>query len=135
MADLTITETDVVPDNNLQAEHAEAAERIVAGEFYRIGDDGKAYKAVNTSAANADVSGMAVNTAEVAGQWIRGQQTGSVTIGSHGESNGTTYFLSGNAGKAAPDADVVSGDFVTFLFVVKTSTTIELTINASGASK
>ena len=81
--------------------------------------------------ADADVlassifAGFALNSA-VHGQPVEfGYGEGTLTVGGTGVSVGATYVVSTGAGGIAPEADLSTGDFMTFLGFGATTSTIK----------
>lgn len=69
--------------------------------------------------------GFALNAAEDGQPVEYGYGEGTLTIGGTGVSVGATYVVSTNAGGIAPEADLSNGDFVTFLGIGATTSTIK----------
>lgn len=135
MADLTIT--NAIPVAGAANAFADliAGESIATGDFvYRDAADGyKAKLGDGTSAAKANVVAMALHNA-TAGQPLRGQTKGRVTLTGPTLDVGMVYVLSGTAGSdnVAPVTDVASGSYVTTLGVASTSAILDLDINPTG---
>lgn len=108
MADLSITATSVVPGTATVLGTATAGETIAAGEtVYIKASDSRAWKAqCDGTTEESTVVGVALNGG-AAGQPIRYQQAGAMTIGATTVKT-TTYMLSALAGKICPQADLVS---------------------------
>jgi hypothetical protein len=127
MADISITASDVLGDDS---EH----ETLPAGEVIAAGDT--CYKSANTwlkadadasttDSAKSVVRGMALNSALVAGQKVKVQKKGVVTVGSV-LTVGEIYVQSGGAGKICPKGDLAANDWVTVVGVGKTATQLDM---------
>jgi hypothetical protein len=135
MADLTITATQVLPAaTGVSLDNLYAGEAIDCGEVYYVkAADGKAWLAKALTAAEAAARGVCVGAAKAAGQMMTGQKTGLVTLGAGAApAVGTPYFVSDNAGKIAPLADLGAADFMTLLGWGASGNKLSLDIGASG---
>lgn len=136
MADLTITNTNVVPDaENINVQQVIAGEVIDAGEMVYL-DSTDANKAKLAEAgdtqAKANVLGMALSDAVAAGQKFLVAKTGSeIAIGTGAA--GQVYVLSTTAGKIALESDIGSGNYLTIIgYGTATANEIMLAISATG---
>jgi hypothetical protein len=131
MADVTITAASVLQVNGIADQYL-AGETLTQGQpFYVLAADNKAYKADNNAAAAAAaVKGIALNCAS-AGQPVRGQRNGQITIGGT-LVKGTIYVLSATAGGIAPAADLASGNRVSILGVASSTTVLDLSLVNTG---
>lgn len=131
MADLNIAPSNVREGaGKNKFENGEAGEVIDAGELVYFEQSSSLYKlAVNSTAEKAAVRGFASNSAEL-GQPLRVQTEGVIALGVGVQA--TAYFLSVNPGKAAPEADVLSGDFKTLIGIAKLSNRMEVKPVISG---
>lgn len=68
------------------------------------------------------------------GQPLQILRSGTITIGAT-TAIGTTYFLSPTAGGICPDADVLTGDYATFLGIGTSTTQMKVNITESGAAR
>lgn len=135
MADLTITATQVLPAaTGATFEELFAGEALDCGEVYYLKtSDGKAWRALDATAAEASARGIVVSAAKAANQKMVGQRSGLVTLGAGAApAVGTPYFVSDNAGKIAPLADLGAGDYMTVLGFGASGNKIQLGIVASG---
>ena len=141
MADLTITDSDVLKDPTVQAAdedlHRTTGEVIDAGEIYYLDTDNSSIaKLAQHDGTDLEAAGyaMAVNSAPNTGQTIDGVREGLVTIGTHGQTIGTPFFVSANPGKIAPLADVGLGtDKTKLVGVIATATKIYISLKAPPA--
>ena len=76
------------------------------------------------------VSGVALNSALIAGQPVKVQKKGTVTVGGT-VVVGKRYVLDGTAGKICPEDDLATNDWVTTIGHGATSTTLKLAIDAT----
>jgi hypothetical protein len=131
MVDIAITAANVAPTASTQRLTKIAAAAITAGQaVYVNASDRLALADADLSATAAAAVGIALNNA-AANQPCSYAVGGDVTINAVA-TVGTIYVLSGTAGGVAPAADLASGDFVTVLGVGKTTTSIQLAVNATG---
>lgn len=121
-----------------------AGEAIDAGNLlYVKTSDGKLYKSDSSTTEKAKCVGMAGNSAAV-GQPVR-YATGPTQIGDLPTDNrinpggtvvvGESYFVSSNAGKFQPSADVGAGEVVSKAGIGVSASLIELLIHNSGATR
>lgn len=132
MADVSITPANVAMLTG-SAETGTAGETITQGEaVYRKDSDGRMWLADNDGAAAlAVVKGVALNCAS-AGQPLRFQKTGTLTIGGTVTQAGI-YVLSDTAGGIAPAADLdTTGMRVSIIGVAASATVLQLGINNTG---
>lgn len=125
MADLSVTASQVVASTTTSdIEHGTSGEAITIGQsVYKKASDGKIYKAdANASSATATAIGIAISTASAANQGMSWQKSGTITIGAAASiTAGATYYVSATAGGIAPEADLATGHYVTFLGVGNSS--------------
>lgn len=133
MADYTVTAASVSSSGGLQRQGT-SGEAIDAGTPVYRHTDGKYYKADNTTSAKAAVEGITINGAAAADQPIAIQSGGSIDIGSAEFTlMATPVYLSANAGKMCPYADLTSSSYVTLIGLSgEVGDTIHLSINATG---
>lgn len=134
MADLTITAASVSLSSGTSVEGT-AGETITAGQsVYRDASDSNKIKKAdaNASSATATVYGIALNGASNT-QPIKVATSGTIIIGAT-TVKGELYVCSATAGGIAPEADLASGHYVSFLGIATDTTgTIKLGITNSGA--
>lgn len=132
-ADLSITAASVVPSSGAATIDVTSGATITAGKLCYINStDGKAYLAdANGTAATKVLRGIALNAAS-AGQPVRLQTAGTITIGAT-VTVGEIYVLSATAGGICPEADLATGHTVSIVGVATTTTAIFLNIFNSGA--
>lgn len=136
MADLSITQTEVLPGAGATTRVAIAGAAITPGQtIYIKSSDSKAYLAdADLSAAAADCKGIALSEA-AEGQYIVYQRGGTITIGSSASvAQGAVYVLSATAGGICPEVDLGTDDYVTYLGVGDDSDGIVLSIHYSGVA-
>ena len=128
MADIAQTAANVVAVSGAPTKDGTAGVTIDAGDvLYKDATDGNKLKlAINSTEAPAATVGVALNGG-ARGQPIRYQTGGGIDPGGT-VVVGEVYCVSPQAGKFAPDADVIVGDFRTILGVGTTSSNIKLGI-------
>ena len=138
MADLTITNTDVLDPGGGSVKEANAAEVIDAGEIVYLDASGTLQLATITSATTAAAVGMALNDAVAVGQPVKYKTNGNVTISTQATEVGDPYVVSSNApGKLSlyEDVNIITGDFITHIGIMTTTTNLAISIQASGVAK
>jgi hypothetical protein len=132
-ADLTVTATQVLPSTGARYIYGVAGEALTAGEpVYKKAADGLYWKCDADAEASADCKGVAY-TAVAAGQPVVIQYDGQITLGAGAApADGETYFVSDTAGGLKPDADLGSGEYVTYVGYGIGSNKLQLDIKATG---
>ena len=132
MADVTQTPASVVLGTDAVTSTGTAGATIVAGDvLYKDLTDGGELKLTDADAAlTAVIAGIAVSGAADK-QLVSYQHGGPINPGG-ALVKGTIYVASVTPGNIAPQADLVSGDFVSILGVAISTTEIQLKINNSG---
>ena len=132
MADVTQTPASVVIGVGNVTATGTAGATIVAGDvLYKDLTDSSKLKLTDADALlTAVIAGIAVGGA-AANQLVSYQHSGPINPGGT-VVKGTTYVASVTPGNIAPQADLVSGDFVSILGVAISTTEIQLKINNSG---
>lgn len=136
MVDLSQTAGNVYRVSGVQEKTGVAGEAITAGSpVYLNATDGKLYDAQNDgTVAEATVVGVATAGAGRADVTIGYAPNGAkVNIGAT-TTAGTIYVLSAAAGAIAPAADIVTGNYVSVLFVGTGSAEVTLQIANSGVA-
>lgn len=134
MATYSITPSAVQPTGPTLS--ATAGVAIDAGELiYLDANDGnKAKLAVNSSAAAANVVGMAVNTA-AQGQPVSYSTSGLIAVGAEKfDGQGMLLVLSDTAGAAMDAADAADGEFLTVIGYSTSESQIQLAIRPTAVS-
>jgi hypothetical protein len=133
MADLTITASDVKRKTGSQIRDGIAGEALSRGELvYEKASDKKLYKADASALATADAVGVAMDYADAddpISYHRRGKYAAGATV-----AVGTIYVVSATAGGIAPEADILSGEFLTILGIAVSTTEIEVDLDASGVA-
>lgn len=134
MTDLTITDASVLWTG--KKETGRAGGTITPGmPLYMDTADGNDLKAADAdAAASAVFAGFALNAASDGQPLEYGYGEGTLTIGGTGVSVGAVYVISTGAGAIAPEADLGSGDFVTYLGVGATTSTIKCAPHVTGVA-
>ena len=133
MADIGVTPASVLPgaDASIQYDRT-AGGTVTAGDAVYVASDGHYEPCTTASAVLAKCVGIALNGASD-GQPLAVQSSGLITIGGTAIV-GEVYCVSDNAGKLAPDAEVLSGDFRTVIATGVTAAVINIQINVSGVA-
>ncbi len=132
MPDIVVTAANVIRGTNATIGSGDAGETITAGEcVYKDTTDLNKYKRCDNSAeASARIAGIALNGASD-GQPISFVMAGDINPGGT-VVVGEIYLVSTTAGGIAPEADVVSTEFVSIIGVGTTTSNIQVKINVSG---
>ena len=116
-ADITITAANVLQGSGAVTDEGTAGGTITAGQaLYADASDldsrgeGKLKPAIHSASASAAFVGIALHGASDE-QPIEYLKKGNITIGGT-VAVGEPYYISGNAGGIAPDADIGAGDYV-----------------------
>jgi hypothetical protein len=134
MADLTITAANVVAQTGSSTQDGTAGASITAGQpVYFDATTSTIKLAVSSSAAAAATRGIALHAAAT-GQPIKYLTAGPLTAGAT-LAVGKIYAVSGTAGGIQPQEDIGTGEFVTILGIATSTTTLNVTINASGVAR
>ena len=132
MADVTIPKANVESVGNPTLQDVTCGAAVIAGRFvYEDAASGKVNYATSLSAATAAVTGMLVNSGERDGAPATIQKDGDVAVGAI-LTTGELYVLADNAGKLMPASDLVTNDFVTFVGLAISTSTLRLGITQSG---
>lgn len=134
MADIVITAANVVSGANAAFSSGTAGESVTAGQpVYVKGSDGKLYKSKNNGTAEeATVAGVALH-ASSAGQPLKYQTGGAVTIGAT-VVVGETYVVSATYGGICPVADLTSAKVLSYVGYASTASLLVLTVNPTGVT-
>lgn len=136
MADISVTPGSVLPGSDAVTSDKTIGESITAGQvlYAKASDSGKMWKSqADGTAAEAAAVGIALNGGS-AGQPIRVQTGGTITIGG-AVTVGTIYCVSANAGGICSTTEVTTGHYVTVLGVGATTATINMGLKVSGVQR
>lgn len=140
-AALTITNSQVIHSatDNPTYITGQAGETFAnaAIPFYRSSSDQKFYKALNDTAAHANVIGFSTSEA-LANQTMCGFPMGQPILLGAGAApaSGTTYYLGDGAGEIVPYTDVTSAKIVTVLGIGTTGNKLDTsTFKCTGVAK
>jgi hypothetical protein len=133
MAAVTITPANVVPQSDTARSNATAGEAIDAGDWVAFDTDGLLYKAEQADADLKDVVGIAISTAEVAGQIVSYAKAGSTVAVGSVLTQGTPYFL-GTDGVMEEVSDLGAGDYVVYCAVATSATQLVVKAITSPAT-
>ena len=136
MADLTVTAANVgvASENDVVLIVGVAGEAIDRGEvvYYDSGVSPPKYKlAANDTANKATATGLAQSESAADGDEIIIQMAGKVKAGAT-LTKGEIYYVSANAGKIAPFADLLAGDYVTSVYRATSTSEAQLDFDATG---
>lgn len=134
MADITITAANVAPGANAVKKHGVAGEAITAGQIVYVTTAGLVMLAqADDTAAAAAAVGIAISTAEAANQSISYVvDDDDFTIGGT-VAVGSAYVVSATAGGLAPEADLTTGNYSTFVCIGKSTTKVVVKPVATAA--
>ena len=135
MADLSITAANVQPGTNCQVLQEIAGATITAGQtlYKDSADSNKLKLAQADDADDDDVVGIAL-CGGASGQPITYASSGPVTLGSV-LTVGELYILSDTAGGIKPVGDLASTQYVSYLGVAESATSLVLAIDNSGIQR
>lgn len=135
MADLSITAANVVAGADAKTDRAIAGETIAAGKtVYKAAATGK-YMLADSNSATAEARvpvGIALCSASL-NQPLVIATKGQVTIGGT-LTAGVAYYQSDTAGGICPVADIGSGEYATILGIARSTSILDINIQASGVA-
>lgn len=133
MADLTVTAANVIAASSAQTDNGVAGETIAAGKaVYLKAADGRLWLAQCDGAAAEAVAVGIARHAATAGQPISYVKGGQINIGAT-TAKTTAYMVSAAAGGVCPQADLSSGNYITYLgYATATDGTFIVAINSAG---
>jgi hypothetical protein len=137
MADLSITEAEVVPTTNTNLiKYGKAASAIAVGAVvYKLANGTIGLADADNTSTTATACGIAISAAEAANQRVAYQTGGTLTVGASASiGQGTPYFLSGTAGSMCPDADLAEDDYCTYIGFGGASNTLVMPNDGPHAS-
>lgn len=127
MADITVTAANVKAGANAVVKTVTAGVAINAGQVVYQDTSDKKYKLADADAqATARVAGIALNDA-AADQPLEVQTDGDIDVGGT-VVVGEVYLVSVTAGGIAPEADVLTGDYVSILGIGTVSNKLKMQI-------
>lgn len=135
MTDISITAANVIAGTDANVATGTSGATVTAGQAVYLDSTDSRYKLADSNSGTAAArqpKGIALNGAS-AGQPIAVQTSGDITIGGT-LTAGATYMLSDTPGGICPDADVGSGEYVCLLGVAKSTTVLDLAIQATGVA-
>ena len=133
MADLVITNTAVVPADNVVKENGIAGETIAAGKAVYKSPTSKKWMLADSNSATVaakTAGGIALNGASL-NQPITVGKGGDITMNAV-LTAGTAYYLSDSPGGICVDADVGAGENVCQIGIAKSTTVLAVKITAPG---
>ena len=134
MADLSITESDVVPQSNaVFIRGTVGSTTIVAGRCVYVDPADNLVKPTDANSATAkSLMGVSVNKGWT-GQPVDIQVGGDLAIGTGVE--GAVYYAAEAAGAMGEWSDLLSGSEVMIVGIVKATNTLQLILNDTGVAK
>lgn len=132
MADLTITAANVVAVAG-KTVVGTAGATLTAGQVVYLDTATASYKLADNNSGTAAVrspGGIALNAA-ASGQPVSVFQSGTITIGAT-LTGGVAYYLSDTPGGICPVADLVTGEYPTFLGIATSASVLKVAIVESG---
>lgn len=135
MTDLSITAASVVPGADARTISGTAGATITAGQAVYLDTATNTYKLADSNGAAALIRtpvGIALHGAS-ANQPLTIQRSGDLTIGAT-LTAGVAYYLSDTPGGICPVADVGSGEYPCIVGIAKSTTVLDVNIQASGVA-
>lgn len=134
MADLSITAANVVPGADARTESGTAGATVMAGQAVYLDAATNSYKLADSNGAAAlrTPVGLALHGA-AAGQPLTVQKSGDITIGAT-LTAGVAYYMSDTPGGICPVADIGSGEYACIIGIAKSTTVLDINIQASGVA-
>tara|TARA_R100001463_G_scaffold2401_4_gene10157 strand:+ start:8043 stop:8465 length:423 start_codon:yes stop_codon:yes gene_type:complete len=136
MATITLTAANVRVGASGTSNVGVAGESLTPGDFlYLKAGDGKYWKAVNSSQAEADIVGVALTYASADSNVAFLVIVDQVTYLNHSSAvftQGKTYTVSDTSGKIFDAADIGSSDYVTVAGVAASTTSLLLFKGTTG---
>lgn len=135
MADISITAANVVAGSGATTENGTLGATVTAGQVvYKDSADGLWKLADNNSATAAARTphGIALNGG-ASGQPVRVLTAGLITIGGTLVA-GVAYYLSDTPGGICPVADLLTGEYPTFIGIATSTSVLKVNITASGVA-
>lgn len=135
MTDLSITAASVVPGADADIVHGIAGETIAAGKAVYKSASTKKWMLADSNSGTAEAKtaqGVSLNGASL-NQPVTVQRSGDVTIGAT-LTAGLAYYLSDTPGGICPIADVGSGENVCLIGMAKSTSVLDIAIQAPGVS-
>lgn len=134
MADVAVTAASVAWTGKQDVGIAGAT--VTRGQaLYRDATTNKLLPADADIQAMAVFAGFALTDAANNQPVVYGYGEGDLTVGGTGVTVGTIYVVSVNAGGIAPQADLLAGDFVTYLGVGLTTSSIRCAPHTTNISR
>ena len=135
MTDLSITAANVVAGADADIVHGIAGETIVAGKGVYRSSTTKKWMLADSNSATVEArtaQGVSLNAASL-NQPLTVQRSGDITIGAT-LTAGLAYYLSDTPGGICPIADVGSGEYVCLIGLAKSTTVLDIAIQAPGVA-
>lgn len=133
MADVTFTGTSAIVDNIKYVATRRAGEALSQFDIVYIDatDGNRVKKADADASASAVAYGMVLHSCADEMFCLVATDGATITVGG-GLTANTRYVVSATAGKLAPQADLLSGDYISEVCFANSTTELKLDINNTG---
>ena|SRR6476469_3863005 len=129
MANLAITATSVVSQDNASVQQGSLGEAVTAGQAVYRSSTTQLWMLADSNSVTPEARhaiGIALNGGST-GQPVNVQTAGKITIGAT-LTAGTDYYLSDTPGAICPRADVGSGEYVCLLGLASSTTVLDINV-------
>lgn len=135
MPAVTIGLGDQYPyDSDTKVFHKPASGAIASGKVVYENGSGQTVVADHSAAASALAIGITFTKTSASGEEQYYVKEGKMYIGAAALTQGVAYYL-GTSGQIIPEADLGSGDYVTFLGIASSTSVLDIKIIQSGVAK
>lgn len=135
MTDLVITATAVVAGSDANTVAGTFGETVAAGQLVYKSSSTHKFMLADADSATPEARtalGMALNGGALNQPGVV-QKSGDVTLNAALTAN-VAYYLSGTAGGLCPIADVGSGEYLCLIGIAKSTTVLDIAIQATGVA-
>ena len=135
MANLAITATSVVSQDNASVQQGSLGEAVTAGQAVYRSSTTQLWMLADSNSVTPEARraiGIALNGGST-GQPVNVQTAGKITIGAT-LTAGTDYYLSDTPGAICPRADVGSGEYVCLLGLASSTTVLDINVQFPGVA-
>lgn len=135
MTDISITATNVIAGTDANVAQGTSGATITAGQAVYLDSTDSRYKLADSNSGTAAArqpKGIALHGAS-SGQPLAVQTSGDITIGGT-LTAGVAYYLSDTPGGICPVADVGSGEYPCIIGIAKSTTVLDVNIQAAGVA-
>lgn len=131
--DITLS-TNIIMTDGGDVEEGKAGVAILAGQAVYKGTDGRYLLAIANALAASMAVGVALNSCPAANQPLKVGKRGTLT-GLTGLEVGEAYFVSDTtAGALQKESDFGTGEYVTYMGIAASATSLKLHIDAGGVA-